>query len=272
MRPGLLPFRPMKNSIPALLLSIMITLSLSCSGPVADQKEKEERKYDYIMDYSFVFSLPAPAAEDSVTLRFLRLVNPCIQFYGLVEPDSGKGVYSLIVSKYENNITVSLDTAFFKYTVNLAEQLEMSGARQIGYSRFTIKDKTYYRKLSCHADTMLHVMYYFMKNNFDNTLYELKLSGNIEDSTRAINFLHHVAEGVHFINTDWDEDFKTGVTEDSVLTQKRPCQNCDEPLSIQGIFEGRTRSQNSAPDQSGSIAFVRQFQSQANKFAHFFSS
>lgn len=88
------------------------------------------------------------------------------------------------VSKYEDATRTTLDSAFYEQTVhskpsNLGEY--GNGYKLLSYNRYKKNNTILYTKVSNPMPGQCAVMFYFMKNNNSNILYEIKISGNISD-------------------------------------------------------------------------------------------
>ncbi len=113
----------------------------------------------------------------------------------------GEKKIPLVVSCYTEQYPIDLDTAFYVYTVDFPSQgVDEFQSLPQSHSRYEKDGKTFYRKLSSMNGQVVNVMYYAMKNNFNRSMYELKMSGPVKDSTAIMDFLEGVMAGSAFVD------------------------------------------------------------------------
>lgn len=112
-----------------------------------------------------------------------------------------KGIQPLLsVSCFSQDFAMSIDTAFFGHTAhhhpniqNLDVLHEIKEAAKIEY-----QGKAFYRKTTLVNADLFSVMMYFMENDSSNRMYELKLVGDVGDSSDMKNMLLTIAHTVAF--------------------------------------------------------------------------
>ena len=180
-------------------LSFFLILATGCGPHV--QQEKDKSDFGYIVNNSFAFDLPMKADTAETLLGMIQGINPNILFMRLLEFTPGEKKIPLIVSCYTGRSPIDLDTAFFVYTVDFPSQ-GFDGYQSLpqSHSRYEKDGQTFYRKVSCMNGQVVNVMYYAMKNNRDRSMYELKMSGPVKDSTAIMDFLEGVMAGSAFVD------------------------------------------------------------------------
>lgn len=142
---------------------------------------QEKQRIKVNSEFSLI--LPTPNLEMEDLLASLKEINPNVIFLRSFRTLKNKPIL-FAVSRYENSERTKLDTVFFKQTVNIkASNLgEISNSyKLISYNRYKKSNKLLYTKVSSPMEGQCCVMYYFMKNNFSEVMYEIKLSGGINE-------------------------------------------------------------------------------------------
>jgi hypothetical protein len=127
--------------------------------------------------------LPTPNLEMDRLLVSLKEINQNIIFLRSIGKLKSKSVL-FAVSRYEDSKKMKLDTVFYKQTINVkASNLgkTTSNYNLISYSKYKKGGKLLYTKVSSPVKGQCCVMYYFMKNEYDNVMYEIKLAGGITE-------------------------------------------------------------------------------------------
>src|ERR1035437_9518534 len=102
---------------------------------------------------------------------------------------------AMSVHIYSDTIKNSIDRAF-KITVNSKASFNNQSVgdyKLIDYGVKKLDDKTLRFKVSCVGDTTVNTMYYFMKDNYDYDLYELKISCSKKYQQDAKKYLEKMA-------------------------------------------------------------------------------
>lgn len=155
---------------------------------------KLQDKERLIINSEFSLVLPKPNVNMAELLVSLKKVNPNVIFLSSIGKSKSKPIL-FAVSRYENSKKEKLDTAFYKYTVDVkATKLGKSSEKYklISYSRYKKGGKLLYTKVSSPMEGQCSVMYYFMKNNYNNVMYEIKLTGGILE----VKLLKTIAEKI----------------------------------------------------------------------------
>jgi hypothetical protein len=165
-------------------ITICCLLSLSLVLLSFKTKQKNERTKINI-DLSLV--LPAHAEKQENLFSMLKKTNPNFIFFRSVLTSKSRKVF-FGVSRYENSEPEKLDDVFYQQTVNHKDNRLRNNYKLISYRKYKSGNKYLYEKVSSPNKGQCCVMYYFMKNNFSNVMYEIKLSGEMNqmDEMRAI--------------------------------------------------------------------------------------
>lgn len=104
------------------------------------------------------------------------------------------------VSRYETTKALSLSSAFYEQTANhkannLGEDLSKN-YKLISFKEYKMANRTLYTKVSRPFEGHCNVMYYFMKNNFSNVMYEIKLSGKFSEKEEMESLAEKIALSV----------------------------------------------------------------------------
>lgn len=127
--------------------------------------------------------LPYNTIEVDELFSSINKSNPSIIFLRVIKPNKNKQIL-FAVSRYENSELMNLTTAFKEHTIDFkAENLgDLSkDYKLISYNQYKKNNKLLFVKISNPVEGICCVMYYFMKDNFSNVMYELKISGKISD-------------------------------------------------------------------------------------------
>ena len=158
-----------------LLFSIIVIGLLSFNVNQENERIKVNSEFSLI--------LPTLNLEMEDLLASLKEINPNVIFLRSFRTLKNKPIL-FAVSKYKNSERIKLDTVFFKQTVNSKASIqgEVSNSyKLISYNRYMKSNKLLYTKVSSPMEGQCCVMYYFMKNNFSEVMYEIKLSGGINE-------------------------------------------------------------------------------------------
>lgn len=175
----------------AKMVIFLLTLILSGSCHTTNPKRALPENITYTNNDGFSFSLHGNCRD--VTMHelgiALRDVNPAIIFVAIVELPDENSIFS--VSTYDLGETMPLDSAFLKsvhFTATLAGE-PVSDYRTVDYSIKNRNDKNLYYKISFNPETKYSVIYYVMKNDNSDILYELKAVSQSEDRLYVIQAL-----------------------------------------------------------------------------------
>ena len=149
-------------------ITIFYILSLSLVLLSFKTKQKNERTKINI-DLSLV--LPAHAEEQENLFSMLKKTNPNFIFFRSVLTSKNRKVF-FGISRYENSEPEKLDDVFYQQTVNHKDNRLGNNYKLICYRKYKSGNKYLYEKVSSPNKGQCCVMYYFMKNNFSNVMYE----------------------------------------------------------------------------------------------------
>lgn len=183
-----------------ICLIIVLVIGLFGFGTV---QEKQRTK----INSEFSLVLLTPNLEMKELFTAIKEVNPTVIFLRSFKTLKKKPIL-FAVSKYENSERIKLDTVFFKQTVNSKASIqgEVSNSyKLISYNRYMKSNKLLYTKVSSPMEGQCCVMYYFMKNNFSEVMYEIKLSGGITEIEEMKTISEKIALSVKLLS-DYDSN------------------------------------------------------------------
>jgi hypothetical protein len=183
-----------------ICLIIVLVIGLFGFGTVQEKKRIK-------INSEFSLVLPTPNKEMKELFTAINEVNPTVIFLRSFRTLKNKPIL-FAVSKYENSERIKLDTVFFKQTVNSIASIqgEVSNSyKLISYNRYIKSNKLLYIKVSSPMEGQCCVMYYFMKNNFSNVMYEIKLSGGNNEMEEMKTISEKIALSVKLLS-DYDSN------------------------------------------------------------------
>ena len=177
-----------------LLFSIIVIGLLSFNVNQENERIKVNGEFSLI--------LPTPNLEMEELLTSLKEINQNVIFLRSIGKLKSKPIL-FAVSRYEDSKKIKLDTVFYKQTVNFkANNLgkTSSNYKLISYSRYKKGSTLLYTKVSSPMEGQCSVMYYFMKNNYDNVMYETKLTGGINEMESMKKIAEKIALSVELLS------------------------------------------------------------------------
>ena len=176
----------MKNILSALGLLLTLVYTSSCSHKIKTYQIKDQLSFD------------CPLKIDSASDLFnvVKSLNPNTIYFGVCTKDDDR--YMISISKYTADNPMSIDTAFFDYTAYEKPYNAMEDYKILSSGKYVKDNRTFYRKISCNNGTVVNVMYYLMKNNKSNYLYEFKMTGHIDQKEYIIDVLEKTVSSVEF--------------------------------------------------------------------------
>lgn len=157
-----------------LLFSIIVIGFLSFN--VLQEKERIK------VNSEFSLIIPNPNLEMEDLFASIKEINSNVVF--LRSFVINKNIILFAISRYEDSEKIKLDTVFYKQTINVKVSnlgKTTSIYKLISYSRYKKGGTLLYTKVSSPMEGQCSVMHYFMKNNYDNVMYEIKLTGGISE-------------------------------------------------------------------------------------------
>ena len=139
--------------------------------------------------------LPAHSEEQENLFSMLKKANPNVIFLrSLLTSKSKKILFA--VSRYENSESDKLDNVFYQQTANYKDNNFGNDYKLISYRKYKNGNKFLYEKVSSPFDGQFCIMYYFMKNDFSNVMYEIKLSGKMKEKNEMKTIAEKIAMSV----------------------------------------------------------------------------
>ena len=182
-----------KIKMKILLIIISAFIIVSCSSNI-----NKNRNLVSIDSNHFEFELPKESKELNNDFKEVMLeVNNKIIYLALCDTNDSK--YLFMVSKYiaPNKMTIE---AAFNQSVNTATNFNSDSLTDnfqlIDYKTYKVHGKTIRYKISKHFDRVYTIMYYFMKDDYSDELYEIKTSATKNDLSKAKYFIEKVALSV----------------------------------------------------------------------------
>lgn len=157
-------------------------------------KEKQEIQLTKINN-DLTLVLPAHSDEQENLFSMLKKANPNVIFLRSVLTSKSKKIL-FAVSRYENSESDKLDNVFYEQTVNYKDNNFGNNYKLISYRKYKSGNKFFYEKVSSPMEGQCCVMYYFMKNNFSNVMYEIKLSGKMNEMDEMKTIAEKIALSV----------------------------------------------------------------------------
>lgn len=174
------------------LIFIMFSLFIvvSCHNTITENKNLIR-----IDNNQFEFELPDESKELDEDFKNLMLQQNNNILY-LAICDTNKSKYLFTVSKYIAKDKMSIEDAFnqsVKTTTNFNSDSLTDNFQLIDYKTYEANGITLRYKISMHFDKIFSIMYYFMKDDYSNELYEIKTSASKNDLSTALKFSEKVA-------------------------------------------------------------------------------
>lgn len=127
--------------------------------------------------------IPLPNVEQEGLFSAITKANPNVLFLRSVLISNNKQIL-FAVSRYENSEAIKLSAAFYEQTANHTPTNLgdiSTNHKVISFKEYSKGNKKLYTKVSSPFEGFCTVMYYFMKNDFSNVMYEIKLSGKLSE-------------------------------------------------------------------------------------------
>ena len=176
----------MKNVLSTLGLLLVLVYTSSCNNKIKTYHIKVQLSFD------------CPVKIDTAPNLFsiLKSINKNVVYFGVINNNDNR--YMLSVAKYTADEPTSIDTAFFDFTANEVPDNKMGEYQILGAGKYVKDNYTYFRKISCTNETILNVMFYLMKENKSNYLFEFKMTGAIDQKDFMIDVLEKTVSSVEF--------------------------------------------------------------------------
>jgi hypothetical protein len=185
--------RLMKSS--GILVVVMLGLLWLhyCGQPASDNAHS----FQFNSEFGFTIYCRYDSAPD-MEQELMKVNNALLKVIQLQDDKDIRPTMS--VACFTQERAISLDSAFFGQTAkhrpdiaNLDIVHEIKEA-----AKYTHEYKSFYRKTTLLNGEQFSVMMYFMENDSSNRMYELKLAGDVSDSSDMKNMLLTIAHTVAF--------------------------------------------------------------------------
>ena len=164
----------------------------SCSNNISDN-----RNIISIDSNHFEFELPNDSKELEDLKKIMLELNGNILYLAVCDTNDSKNLF--MVSKYIAPNKMSIEDAFaqsVETTTNFNIDSLKDNFELIDYKTYDVQGTTIRYKISKHFDKAYTIMYYFMKDDYSNELYEIKTSTTKEGLSKAKIFCEKVALSV----------------------------------------------------------------------------
>jgi hypothetical protein len=155
---------------------------------------KQESTWTRIND-DLELVLPNHSEKQENLFYTLKKANPNIIFLRAILTSKNNRIL-FAVSRYENSESDKLDIVFNEQTVNYKDNIFGTEYKLISYLKYKSGNKILYEKVSSPIEGQCCVMYYFMKNNYSNVMYEIKLSGEMNEMDELKTIAEKIALSV----------------------------------------------------------------------------
>lgn len=182
-----------------MLTVIVVVLLISCNKPIVSVANTLTLKTDSTLvsvdNDRFTFHIEDNFKDLRREDIFSQIqeINPNILIMALIELPQESTAIS--VHKISDSIKHSIDDAF-EISINTKASFNNQSVgdyKLIDYGVYKLGDKTLRFKVSCVGDTMVNTIYYFMKDNYDYDLYELKISCSKQSQQDSKKYLENMA-------------------------------------------------------------------------------
>lgn len=178
----------------------ILLFSLIVIGLLSFNEYQENDRVKVNSEISLI--LPTPNLEMDELFSSLKEINKNFIFLKSIGNIKSKPVL-FAVSRYKDSNKIKLDSVFYKQTINYkANNLGSisSNYKLISYNRYKKEGKLLNTKVSSPMEGQCSVMFYFMKNNFNNVMYEIKLTGGISEMKSMKESAEKIALSVELLS------------------------------------------------------------------------
>lgn len=170
---------------PIVLICCILAVGF-CGFTTPELKERTQ------VNKELSLTLPPQSKKIDELFAKIKKVNPTIIFFRTISTQDQQFLFA--VSHYKNAQPLQLAQAF-KSATKINEPLS-STYKLISLQSYKKGNTLLYRKISNPFKGQCSVMYYFMKNNYSTTLYEIKLSGPLKHIEKIKNMAEKIALSV----------------------------------------------------------------------------
>ena len=176
----------MKNILTTIGFTLALIYFTACNN--------KQRAYHVNNDLSFDCPVKIDSAPD--LFKILKSLNRNVEYFGVINKNDNR--FMLSVAKYSADLPTTMDTAFFEFTANEIPENNTGDYQILGSGKYVRDNHTYYRKISCSNGTIVNVMFYLMKQNKSNHLFEFKMTGPLDQKDYMIDVLEQTVKSVEF--------------------------------------------------------------------------
>ncbi|MFM7014788.1 MAG: hypothetical protein ACKOX3_00530 [Bacteroidota bacterium] len=176
----------MKNIFASLSLLFIFIYSSSCN----------HKAKSYQINNQLSFDCPVKIDTAPELFNVLKSINKNVIYFGIINNNDNR--YLISVAKYKADEPTTIDTAFFDYTANEVPENNIGDYQILSAGKYEKDNHTYYRKISCSNGTIVNVMFYLMKENKSNYLFEFKITGPLDEKDYMIDVLEKTVSSVEF--------------------------------------------------------------------------
>lgn len=179
--------------------TVIVVLFLSCNKSKGDVATTSTLKVDSTLvsldNDRFTFHIKGGFRDlrrEDIYSQILEF-NPNLLIMALIDLPHESTAISVHI--YSDTIKNSIEKAF-EISVNTKASFNNQSVgdyKLIDYGVYKSGVKTLRYKVSCIGDTMVNTMYYFMKDNYDYDLYELKISCSKKSQQDSKKYLEAMA-------------------------------------------------------------------------------
>lgn len=189
----------------AILLGSVIYKISSTSRARSSEKEPSDMVIHeagecYTLDDNFTFCIPVKSFSSQGMLHELQGMNELMAFMHILMADSIQGLSSVNVSVYTNHEPLPMDSAFINTLSKRNSEDKDADYKLISSRKYMIDGLTLYQKISIRGGDYCAILYYFMENNFSNTVYEIKVGGSPSEINKLKALAEKIALSVYFQN------------------------------------------------------------------------
>ena len=184
----------MKNKMKFAGYTLLLILLVSCTN----QHQIDKSRLSMIDNNKFKFELPPNSKESPEDFKaLLQQMNDAIIYLAIC--DTGKTNTLLSVAKYYAEEKMTIKEAY-QLSVNTKPELNSdtikSDYKLVDAKEYQIEGKTLRYKVSESFGETNSIMFYFMKNDYSDELYEVKYTCKTEQLKAAMKVMEKVALSV----------------------------------------------------------------------------
>lgn len=153
------------------------------------------------IDSSVTVVLPYRYDKDQTMLKALQQMNETIIYATILYTAKNEKIL-FTASKYINDEAISIDSAFNKTVYHVPDGMEES-YELVDHGKYRKEERLLRFKQSKitfgNGQEVFNIMYYFMRKDKSEEMYEIKITGAAEDSIRDKKILEQIALSLKFL-------------------------------------------------------------------------